>query len=87
VRVGSFGGNAAEADLLVVGVSGSGVTLLHRMRASTAESPPRSDGAAVPFGTSAGAPSPRFRLCDLRAQLYRAQAGWNIGEPSRRRGR
>lgn len=87
VRVAPTSGAPVESDLLVVGVSSSGVTLLHRMRASAGQPTPGLANGALPCGIPGGAPSHAFRLRDLAARIREVQAAWGIGGPSREGGR
>ena len=83
VRVAPTDGAPVESALLVVGVSSSGVTLLHRMPASAGQPAFELANGGLPCRVPDGAPSHAFRLRDLAARIREVQAAWGVGGSSR----
>jgi len=78
VRIGPTGGAPVESVLLVVGVGASGLTLLHRVRAS-GESRPRCRMTALCHARQPRGPSRAFRLRDLVVRIREAQTARSTG--------
>jgi flagellar biogenesis protein FliO len=74
----------AGTEVLVVGVSPAGVTLLTRLEAGAAESARLASPAGGPRTTSEGRSAYASRLRDLTARVREVQAVWGIGKGSLR---
>lgn len=68
-----------RADLLVVGVTPSGITLLHRLEAGVLEAMRAPSGADIPRGISRMSPSHASRLRGLAARIREVQTAWGLG--------